>query len=103
MGLFQKDVAQQLAVIEWTYLMWEQDRTFPNIRKWPRVIGFLGYYPISKPQTLSGRLKAFRRIRGLSIKELARQLGVYEGTLAKWENGEREPAGNRMEIVDEFL
>ncbi len=46
---------------------------------------------------------AFRHLRGLSIKELARQLGIDEGTLAKWENGEREPAGNRMEIVDEFL
>ncbi len=102
-GLFQKDVAQQLAVNEWTYLLWEYDRTFPNIRMWPRVIGFLGYYPFPKPQTLSDRLIAFRRLRGLSIKELARQLGVDEGTLAKWENGEREPAGNRMEIVDEFL
>ena len=43
------------------------------------------------------------RLRGLSIKELARQLGVDEGTLAKWENGEREPARNRMEIVEAFL
>ncbi len=74
----------------------------PGIRKghlpgmWPRVIRFLGYYPFPKPQTLSDRLIAFRRLRGLSIKELARQLGIDEGTLAKWENGERGPAGNRM-------
>ena len=103
LGLFQKDVARQLHVGEWTYLLWEHDRTFPNIRMWPRVIRFLGYYPFPKPQTLSDRLIAFRRLRGLSIKELARQLGVDEGTLAKWENGEREPAGNRMEIVEAFL
>ena len=102
-GLIQKDVAQQLGVNESTYLLWEHDRTFPNIRMWPTVIRFLGYYPFPKPQTLSDRLIAFRRLRGLSIKELARQLGIDEGTLAKWENGEREPAGNRMEIVDEFL
>ena len=103
LGLFQKDVAQQLGVNEWTYLLWEHDRTFPNIRMWPRVIRFLGYYPFPKPQTLSDRLIAFRRLRGLSIKELARQIGIDEGTLAKWENGERGPAGNRMDIVDEFL
>ncbi len=42
-------------------------------------------------------------VHGLSIKELAGQLGVDEGTVAKWENGEREPAGNRMEIVEAFL
>ncbi len=103
LGLFQKDVAQQLAVNEWTYLLWEHDRAFPNIRTWPTAIRFLGYYPFSKPKTLSDRLIAFRRLRGLSIKELARQLGIDGGTLAKWEKGEREPAGNRMEIVDEFL
>ena len=96
-------MARQLHVGEWTYLLWEHDRTFPNIRMWPTVIRFLGYYPFPEPQTLSDRLIAFRRLRGLSIKELARQLGVDEGTLAKWENGEREPAGNRMEIVEAFL
>ncbi len=103
MGLFQKDVAQRRGVNKWTYLLWEHDRTFPNIRMWPRVIGFLGYYPFPKPQTLSDRLIAFRRLRGLSIKELARQLGIDEGTLAKWENGEREPGRNRMEILEAFL
>ncbi len=96
-------MARQLYVGEWTYLLWEHDRTFPNIRMWSTVIRFLGYYPFPKPQTLSDRLIAFRRLRGLSIKELARQLAIDEGPLAKWENGEREPAGNRMEIVDEFL
>ncbi len=61
MDLFQKDVAQQAGVNEWTYLLWEHDRTFPNIRMWPTVIRFLGYYPFPKPQTLSNRLIAFRR------------------------------------------
>ncbi len=103
MGLFQKDVAQQLGVNELTYLLWEHDRTFPNIRMWPTVIRFLGYYPFPKPRTLSDRLIAFRRLRGLSIKELARQLGIDGGTLGKWEKGEREPAGNRMEMVDQIL
>ena len=96
-------MARQLHVGEWTYLLWEHDRTFPNIRMWPRVIGFLGYYPFPKPQTLSDRLIAFRRLRGLSIKELARQLGIDAGTLAKWEYGGWEPARNRMEIVEAFL
>ena len=70
---------------------------------WPRVFSFLGFYPFPVPRTLSDRLIAFRRLHGLSRKELAGQLGVDEGTVAKWENGERGPAGNRMEIVEAFL
>ncbi len=103
LGLFQKDVARQLHVGEWTYLKWEHDRTFPNIRMWPRVFRFLGFYPFPVPRTLSDRLIAFRRLNGLSRKGLAGQLGVDEGTLAKWENGERGPAGNRIEIVKAFF
>ena len=103
LGLFQKDVARQLHVGEWTYLKWEHDKTFPNIRMWPRVFRFLGFYPFPVPRTLSDRLKAFRRLHGLSRKELAGQLGVDEGTLARWESGERGPAGNRMEIVEAVL
>ena len=96
-------MARQLHVGEWTYLKWEHDRTFPNIRMWPRVFSFLGFYPFPVPRTLSDRLIAFRRLHGLSRKELAGQLGVDEGTLATWENGERGPAGNRMGIVEAFL
>ncbi len=96
-------MARQLHVGEWTYLLWEHDRTLPNIRMWPTMIRSLGYCPFPKPKTMSDRLNAFRRLRGLSIKELARRLGVDEGTLAKWQKEEWEPAGNRMEIVEAFL
>ncbi len=96
-------MARQLHVGEWTDLKWEHDKAFPAIRMWPRVIEFLRYYPFKSPQTLAERLFAARRSLGLSRKRLAKRLSVDEGTLARWENGERAPAGNRMEIVEAFL
>jgi transcriptional regulator with XRE-family HTH domain len=40
---------------------------------------------------------------GLSQKEAAERLGVDPGTLAKWERGEREPAGAFLARVKQFL
>jgi len=45
LGLFQREVAANLSVDPWTYLNWEQDRTHPARRFWPRVVAFLGYDP----------------------------------------------------------
>ena len=40
---------------------------------------------------------------GLSQKALGVQLGVDQGKLAKWERGEREPAGDFKKGVLTFL
>jgi transcriptional regulator with XRE-family HTH domain len=40
---------------------------------------------------------------GLSQKEAAGEIGVDPGTLAKWERGEREPAGGFLRRVQTWF
>ena len=45
--------------------------------------------PVYTP--LPEKLRARRLIAQLSRRDLASQIGVYEGTIAKWECGQRRP------------
>jgi transcriptional regulator with XRE-family HTH domain len=69
----------------------------------PRIIQLLGYVPFPIGESLPERLKAHRKIRGLSRKRLARILGVDEGTLWRWERGERRPQGENARRVRALL
>jgi len=44
-----------------------------------------------------------RQARGLSQDELARELGVATGTVARWEQGGAEPTGLYRQKVEEWL
>jgi len=44
-GKRQSDVATELDVSTWTYLLWEQDRASPTVGQYPALIRFLGYDP----------------------------------------------------------
>ena len=44
-----------------------------------------------------------RTSQGLSQKEAAGRIGVDHGTLARWERGEREPSGEFLLRVNQFL
>jgi len=103
LGVFQKQVAALLGVNQWTYLLWEQDRTSPTVRFWPRVIKFLGYYPFPKPQGLPAQLLAARRHLGICHRKAARMLSVDEGTYLFWEQGRRPPSQEPDLRVERFL
>ena len=51
----------------------------------PAIIELLGYDPFPEAASLSERLAAIRRANGWTIKQAAGQLGVDEGTWARWE------------------
>jgi DNA-binding transcriptional regulator YiaG len=59
----------------------------------PAIIRFLGYSPLPEANTLAQQLVRHRTTLGMSQKEAALMFGVDTGTLARWERGEREPAG----------
>ncbi|MFN0168661.1 MAG: recombinase family protein [Bryobacteraceae bacterium] len=101
--LMQKDVAEQIGVCETSVFNWEANTSQPDIRFMPAVIGFLGYNPLPEATTLAEQLVRHRTTRGLSQKEAARDIGVDQGTLARWERGEREPAGRLLDSVTHFL
>ena len=59
----------------------------------PAIIRFLGYNPLPPGSTWAERLLSCRTAMGITQGESARRIGVDQGTLARWERGEREPTG----------
>jgi len=103
LGLFQKQLAQQLGVDEETIFRWEGDESRPQIRLIPAIIKLLGYNPFSFPERLPEKLTFYRQIFGLSQKKLARKIGVDAKTLGLWERGKREISKNLVKAVERFL
>jgi DNA-binding transcriptional regulator YiaG len=103
LGLFQAEAASQLGVGEFTLLTWEKGQATPSVRMLPRIISFLGYDPHPAPTTLGERIAVKRRLLGLSRDRLAKQLGVDEATLSKWESGQARPHGSRLHELTTFL
>ena len=85
LGLTQKAAGERLGVNSWTVLNWEKGKTEAPIEAMPGIIWFLGYNPFPKPKSLSERLLAVRRVKGWTIREAARRLGVDEATWGQWE------------------
>jgi transcriptional regulator with XRE-family HTH domain len=70
----------------------------------PAIIRFLGYNPLPPPpKGIGERLVRCRTLLGLSQKVFAGRLAVDQGTLAKWERGERVPTGALKVRVSQFL
>jgi transcriptional regulator with XRE-family HTH domain len=101
--LLQRDVAEQLGVEITSIHNWEGNASIPEIRYMPAIIRFLGYNPLPETNTLAEQLVRQRTSLGLSQKESAGRIGVDPSTLAKWERGERAPAGEFLEQVRRFL
>ena len=85
--LTQKQAAERLGVNPWTVLNWEKDHTEPPNEFMPAIIRFLGYDLFPELKNIRERLLAKRRAMGRSIREVARQLGVNEGSWGAWEQG----------------
>ena len=103
LGLFQAQVAKQIAVHELTITNWEGNESEPAVRYIPAIIGFLGYNPFSAGESLADRLALHRRAQGLSQREMATRLGVDCGTVRGWESGAHQPAGRKLELLKAIL
>src|SRR5690349_20216347 len=51
--------------------------------------------------TFAERIKVLRKERGWTQSELARQVGIHEGNICRWEKGQNRPAGRTLEKVAE--
>ena len=103
LGLIQKQVAKIIDVCTPSIVNWETGRSEPHLKYMPAIIKFVGYDPVPPPDTLASRLVCGRKAAGLSQKEAARRVGVDQGTLARWERGERQPTGAFLARVMHFL
>lgn len=85
-GIRQKDAALELGVAHDTYMCWEKDQKLPFPRYYPAIIQFVGYSPLPEPQTEGEKLRYERLTLGLTTKEMAKRLGIDQGTLIRREN-----------------
>jgi transcriptional regulator with XRE-family HTH domain len=95
LGLRQRDVAAQLEVNVMTVNYWETNRNHPSLRMIKRITDFLGYNPNLEAQaqeSLGEQIFRIRRALGIRQKDLAREIGVDPGTLAKWERRKQSPS-----------
>ena len=92
MKLTKRQLSLKFHVDDTTIYLWEKNRVRPSLPQIPKIIEFLGRDPFEKKtENLGERIREYRRIRGLTQKKLAEQLGVDPTTLAGWERGEYRP------------
>jgi len=104
LGLHQAQVGEILGVTECTITNWEKNRTNPTLRTLPNIIEFLGYDPSASDQnTIGGRLLQYRKGRGITQKELAKQIGIDPTTLSRLERNRGECLQSVLEMVRTFL
>lgn len=84
----QADLAQRIGVHVQSIGNWERGVHPPTIRQLPKVIEFLGYDPVSIPDTLPDQISHARRVLGLTQEELARALAVDLSSVLRWEAGD---------------
>src|SRR5205807_7499294 len=88
LGLFQKQVAEQIGVDKTTVYNWECHKSSPQVHDMPGIIRFLGYNPLPPPNSFRERLVWIRQALGLSQKVMAERLGIDTTTLGRIERGE---------------
>jgi transcriptional regulator with XRE-family HTH domain len=103
LGLRREEVAKRLGVIPMTVRLWENGKVRPGIRKMARVIDFLGFDPTPPEASLPARLHAYRRLEGLTQRELAARLGVPRHVASRWEWRREPPDGEHWATINRVL
>ena len=86
--LTKRQLSFNLNVSDVTIYLWERNKVRPSLAQIPRIIEFLGQYPLEKKaENLGEKLREYRRIHGLTQQKLAERLGVDETTVGGWEKG----------------
>lgn len=102
--LSKRQLSLNFDVSDVTIYLWEKNRVKPSLSQIPKIIKFLGRDPFEKkPDNLAERIKDFRRIRGLSRKMLAEQLGIDLSTLEGWETGKHQPIKKLLHKIESAL
>jgi len=102
--LLQKQVGLILGVEEATIWNWENNHSSMKLHYIPKVLKFLGYMPFDRQvKTLGEKVVGYRRISGITQKELAKQLHIDPGTLGRWERNESQPLKRHLGRLTAFL
>ena len=102
--LHQRDVAKILGVSKESISDWETDETMMRAEYYPAIISFLGYDPFAVDfSNLAERLRAYRKVHGLTQEELGRQVGVSEGSILRWETSKFTPQPGKLKLLKNIL
>jgi transcriptional regulator with XRE-family HTH domain len=101
--LLQSDVVGIIGVSECTIFCWEKGLRESSTKCIPRIIDFLGYTPFECPGDILGRLSYFKRIKGLTFRELGELMGRDHRQLADWLSSHKTPGCRNLESMNQFL
>ena len=66
---------------------WEFNHHETEFRYYPAIIQFLGYIPFEIGSSRKDQLIAYRKIRGITKGQLAKEWKVEKGSVQRWEEG----------------
>lgn len=98
LNLTQAQVASELGTIREQYERWERDESIPIASFWPRLVRYLGHYPLAVASPADWVIKA-RRVNGLSQFALGRKINIIAQTVRQWEHGQTVPPGLTFEKI----
>ncbi|WP_298435062.1 helix-turn-helix transcriptional regulator [Geobacter sp.] len=102
LGLLQREVAEIIGVTESTIWNWEHG-VEPELQYNPKIIDFLGYIPFDCPDDTIDRLAWYKKVKGLTLIELGRQMNRHPDQLQEWLSGERRPFNKSLQRIEQFL
>lgn len=102
--LTKRQLSLRLNVDDVTIYLWEKNRVKSSLAQIPKIIEFLGNDPFKKKaETLAERIREYRRVHGLTQKNLAERLGVDPTTLEGWEREEHQPTKRLLDQLKSFF
>jgi DNA-binding transcriptional regulator YiaG len=99
LGLFQKAIAARIGVTEDLHkILGEQSDRAPDslLPQHHRVYRLLSG---SRAKISSQKIVQYRHEKGLTQKELGREIGVDGSTVSDWENGHTKPKGKYLKTL----
>lgn len=95
LGLLQREVALRIGVDKTTVYNWKAGRSASSLKAIAEEIRFLRYDLTETGSKFGEQLRATRRRRGLSRREVAEQLGVDPSAIPDLEKGRHVSTTNR--------
>ena len=100
LGMHQKELAAIVNATTSTVTNWKKNRTNTRLYLILKIIQFLGYNPLQgDASTLGEKIRRNRILRGLSLRKLAKEMGVDPGTLSNWEKKEGGSSAKHQKIL----
>lgn len=75
----------------------------PELIHIPAVLAFLGYVPWDYPEDVIGKLRYFKKLKGLSYERLGAVMGRDAEQLEDWMSERYKPCRKNIQSIKEFL